>query len=44
MFASLAAAKAAAREFFASELRAAAVYYVVNGAEVRIARAEVAGR
>jgi hypothetical protein len=41
VFATLAAAKIAAREFFAADPRAAAVYYVVAGREVRIAKADV---
>lgn len=40
MFATLAAARIAAAEFFATDSRVAAVYYEVNGTEVRIARSE----
>jgi len=41
MFATLAAAKVAAREFFASDSRIAAVVYIVAGREVRITRKDV---
>jgi hypothetical protein len=42
MFATLAAARVAAAESFAADSRIAAVYFEVNGTEVRIARNEVA--